>query len=188
MDDNRKYLDEARVSIGKFESEKEPERLREAYLALENVNPAKERKRKMREIIRAECLNTWLTLIQAMDNYLDPAFNPDQEIQLLIQPPPTSKGVIYPPGADPELIDDPVARAEYKKAIEENQGKIFAYRMQTYLLRLEQQIIPAAKAFILGSYTSSPTDQAELNSAIEKMIKEYSRQEELKIKNIYSRP
>src|SRR5207253_830012 len=97
----------------------------------------------------------------------------------LVQPPPTSEGVVYPPGADPDLIDDPKAREQYEKAIAANRAKIRNYRMQTYLGRLKEPIPLGAEVFIRHSYTLAASDQMELKTAIDKIIKDPRRKSDL---------
>ena len=179
MTDNQKYLDEARKRVKAFEAELEPERLREAYMALENVRLVMEHDPKARARVRSECLVEWLNLLQLLDRFLDPNFNPRDVPPKLAQPPPTRSGVVYPAGADPNLIDDPTARAQYEKAIQANRAKIDRYRLQTHLSRLNESLPPRAEAFIRSSYTSAKGDQKELRNAIETIIKDQKRKERL---------
>lgn len=179
MSENWKYLNKAKVLIEDFEKEMEPERLREAYLLLENVDLTQENHLRKLHRVRAECLSVWLKMIQLLDRYLDPAFNPDDVIETLVQPPPTLKGVVYPPGTDPKLIDDPKARAKYEQDIAANQEKLRKYRIQIYLNRLNDSISSGTKKFILSSFNSSPSEQFEVKLAIEKIIKNQTRKEDL---------
>ncbi len=179
MTDNQKYLDEARQRVKAFEAELEPERLREAYMALENVVLVAEHDPKTRTRRRSECLSEWLRLLQLLDRFLDPNFNPRDVPPKLVQPPPTRGGVVYPPGADPALIDDPNARAKYEKDIEVNRAKANQYRLQTHFSRLNESLPPRAEAFIRSSYTSSKRDQEELRNAIDKIIKDPKRKADL---------
>jgi hypothetical protein len=170
MTRNRKYLDEAEAHVKEFETEREPERLREAYMALENVSLSEEQDRVARAELRESCLSSWLRLLEVQDRFLDPAFNPKDVPPRLIQPPPTSGGVVYPPGADPTLIDDPVARTKYEDAVAANRAKLENYRLQVHLHRLDERLTPRAEAFIRDAYTSDPRDQAELRTALDQII------------------
>lgn len=178
MTENEKYLKEARARVKDFEDEREPERLREAYMALENIILSQEPDLKERTQLRRDCLYLWLELLQILDKNVDPDFNPENVPARLIQP-PTSQGVVYPPGADPALIDDPKARAEYEKAIAANREEANNYRFQIHLGRLNESIPPRAKAFISNSYISIPNDQEELKTAIDRIIKTPERKGEL---------
>jgi hypothetical protein len=179
MTDNQKNLNKAKARIKEFEAEREPERLREASLAIDDVNLPAERDPETRGQLRSSALSVWLQLLGILDRYVVPNFNPKDVPQTRVQPPPTSGGIVYPPGADPELIDDPKARAEYKKAIAENNAKTDRYRLQVELGRMSERISQRAKAFIKNSYTSSEQDQHELKSAIEKEVKDAARKADL---------
>ncbi len=179
MTENQKYLDDARGRIREFEAGLEPERLREAYMALENVSLAKEHVSKTRARLRTDSLSLWLGLLQILDHHLDPNFNPEDGPEELVQPPRTSDGVVYPPGADPALIRDPRARAEYEKAIAANRAKVENYRLQIHLRRLDERITQRAKEFIRGSYRPASDDQEELKKAIEETIKDPGRKADL---------
>jgi hypothetical protein len=170
MMENQEYLKEAQERAQGFEDTLEPELLSQAYLALENVILGEEDDPKIRGQLRVEALDLWLHLLQFLDHYLDPKFNPDDVPELLVQPPPTSGEVVLRPGADPALIDDPKARAQYEQAIAANKAKTARYGLQTKLRRLDVRITPRAEAFIRNSYTSAPSDQAELKTAIDKWI------------------
>lgn len=179
MNENQKYLKEAQEHAREFEDKPEPELLRQAYLALENVLLLEEDEPKTRGQLRTKSLYLWLHLIQLLDRFLDPNFNPEDVPELAIQPPPTSEGVVYPPGADPALIDDPKARAEYKKAIADNEAKTAHYTLQTKLRRMDERITPRAEDFIRNFYTPAPGDQKELKTAIDKTIKGPRRKADL---------
>lgn len=179
MTQNEKFLKDAEKHVKEFESEFEVERLREAYMALENVELAQEQDSKVRDQSRKECLYLWLEIVELLDHHLDPKFDPEDVPENLVQPPPTSTGIVYPPGADPKVIDNYEARAEYEKAIIANNAKISSYRLQTQLSRLDEPITRRAEAFIRHSYTSAPGDQAELRTAIDMVIKDRQRKKNL---------
>jgi hypothetical protein len=179
MTSNQRYLDQAQAHVKEFEVTLEPERLREAYIALENVILVNEHGPKARADLRANCLSIWLHLLQLLDQLFDSNFNPEDVPEDLVQPPPTTGGIVYPPGADPALIADPRARAEYEKAIAANRKKIESYRLQLHMSRLKERIEPRAEAFIRNSYKSTPGDQEELRTAIKKTIQDPRRKERL---------
>jgi hypothetical protein len=179
MTENQKYLKEARAYAEEFEDNLEPEMLKQSYLALENVILLEEDDPKMRSQLRADSLYLWLQLIQLLDRFLDPDFDPDDVPEGTVQPPPTSEGIVYPPGADPALIDDTKARAEYEKAIAANNAKTVNYTFQTKLRRLNERITPRAEEFIRDSYTPTPVDQKELKTAIDEVIEDPRRKESL---------
>ncbi len=168
--DNQRYLREAGAHLQEFTAQSEPERLREAYMALENVILADEPDPAVRARVRGDCLALWLRLLQIVDRLLDPRFDIEAVPEKNVQPPANADGVVYPPGADPARIDDPVARREYTDAIAANRRYSEHYRMQVQLQRVEERLAPLVEAFIRDSYTAAPADQQELRAAIEQHI------------------
>ena len=179
MTENQKYLEEAQAGAREFEEKLEPELLKQAYLALENVILQEEYDPKIRAQLRTNSLALWLRLIQLLDRCLDPDFDPADVPERLVQPPPTPEGVVYRPGAKPALIDDPKVRAAYEKAIAANEAKTAHFVFQTKLRRLDERIFPRAEAFIQNAYGSGSDDQEELKSAIDAFIKDAERKERL---------
>lgn len=179
MTENEKHLVEARARIASFETESEPERLREASMSLANVSLKIELDARKRAGTRGETLRLWLELLRILDEFVDPSFNPNDVPPKTVMPPRTSSGILYPPGASPSLIDNPIARAEYEKAIQDNRERQNRYRMQTHLHRLNESIPPRAEAFIRKAYSSSPEDQTEVKGAVEKTITNPARRESL---------
>lgn len=186
MTENQKYLREAQAHAKEFENQLDPELLKQAYLALENVLLPEENDPKISGQLRTDSLHLWLYLIQLIDHYLDPNFNPNDVPEQLVQPPPTSEGVVYRPGVDPALIDDPKMRIQYEKAIAANEAKTNHYVLQIKLRRLDERITPRAEKFIQNFYTSDPCDQEELKTAIDKIIKKPERKRKLRL--LYSDP
>ena len=179
MNENQKYLKEAREHAREFEDKTEPELLKQSYLALENVLLLEEDDPKIRGQLRTDSLDLWLHLIGLLDRRLDPNFNPDDVPGRAVQPPPTSEGVVYAPGADPALIDDPKAKAQYQKAVADNRAKKIHYALQTDLRRLNERITLRTEEFIRNFYTPAPGDQEKLKTAIDKNIKNPRRKADL---------
>lgn len=175
MTENEKHIKEAEQKIEAFQSEKEPQRLREAANSLENIILAKEHKAETRHAMRSKILSLWLTLLQILDKNLDPDFNSKDIPPRNVEPPLTANGTAYPAGANPALIEDPQARADYEKAIAENRRKQENYRLQTQFRRLNENIPPRAEDFIRNSYTDSADDQNELKTAFERYLETPSR-------------
>jgi hypothetical protein len=176
MAENREYLQEAQGYAKAFESQLEPELLGSAYMALENVVLAREEDPKLRAKLRSDCLALWLYLLQLLDRYLDPGFDPQDVPDKLVEPPELPGGIVLRPGADPARIDDPQVRADYEQAIAANRAKAERYRFQVGLHRLDTRIGGRAEAFIRSAYTFAPSDREEAKSAILKAIKNPERQ------------
>jgi hypothetical protein len=175
MTTNQTRLDETDARIQQFDAELEPERLREAYMALENVDLSQEHDAASRARVRASALSAWLRLLHVLDRYLDPAFDPDEAVERNVQPPPLPDGTLLQPNADPARIPDPAARAAYEKALADNRAKAERHRLQVYLHRLDERIPPRAEGFLRGAYTADPRDQAELRAAIDQLVTDPKR-------------
>ena len=175
---NANRLDEAQARIGEFEVTLEPERLREADVALQNVVLAQESDVLTRHRLRTRGLQLWLRLVATIDHFVDPNFNADDVPEDLVQPPPTSGGIVHPPGADPALIPDPQSRRMYEMAVKANRRKIETYGLQLQLSRLNERIQSQVEAFIRSAYGPIPADQEELRSNIS-ILKNVRRQQSL---------
>ena len=70
MNENQKYLKEAREHAKGFEDNLEPELLKQAYLALENVLVLEEDGPEIRGQLRTDSLYLWLDLIGLLDRFL----------------------------------------------------------------------------------------------------------------------
>ena len=179
MTENEKHLKEAQKKVKEFETKKESERLREAYISLENVYLPQEYDAATRTRLRRDSLMLWLEMIRLLDENIDVEFNSDDVPKTVIQPPPSANGAVYSPGADPSKIDNPTDRAEYEKAIAANRAKAENYRLQTHLRRLNEQIPPRAETFIRDSYIDSADDQKEVKNAIDTIIEKPERKADL---------
>jgi hypothetical protein len=178
MENHSKLLKEALAHAKQFEATSDAEQLRQAYQTLENVSLPQE-PGQARNALRVDCLSLWLQLLALLDDRLDPQFDQNDTPDLKVQPPETSNGTLHPPGADPALIDDPIARAAYEKAIRDNNAKIAAYTLQVQLHRLNERVASRAKAFIRNAYTFAPSDREEVKAHVIKIIKLQARQAEL---------
>ena len=179
MTDNDKRLEKASELIKAFAKEKEPERLREAAIELENIDLRRIFKAKDRIKLRTKVMDMWLSIIQTIDKNLDPSFNPDEALPIKISPPPLKDGTQLPPGADPKLIDEPQARQEYEKAVKENRAKQESYLIQSQLAELNETLSTKFEAFIRRDYGVTGSEKNEVNDAIEKGIKNEERKRQL---------
>jgi hypothetical protein len=179
MTEVQKYLKEAHERMLEFEKQHDPERLREADRALENVELVKVVDPKVRVRLRAECLGTWLELVALLDRSIDPGFNPNDFPSKQVEPPAIPGAPSLEPGADPAQIRDPVARAAYERAIAANRAKTENYRVQTQLRRIGERVYPQSEIFIRRYYKAAPADQRELNEAVGRIIKDPDRKTRL---------
>jgi hypothetical protein len=173
--DNEKHLKQAADLIKAFNTEREPERLREATLELDEVDLRRVSDKKLRHKQRAQCLELWLTVINTVDKNLDANFDPDFSPPLKVSPPPLKDGTVLMPGADPKLIDDPKAREEYEKAIKENRAKQEASLIQTQLRELNERLPSKFDSYVQRVFTRSDEDKAEIRAAIDRIIENETR-------------
>ena len=178
MSKNQSYIQETSALIKQYDAEKEPERLREAYLKLQAVDLQEERKAPARVQTRIAAMALWIRLLNIMDESMLPEFIPGKGISIQAEPFTASDGETYPSDTDPSTIKDPLARAEYEKAMAGHQKALETYRLQVYLSRYNEQITAAAKRFILISYAPVAADQRELTAALSHGIKQAARKED----------
>jgi hypothetical protein len=179
MTDNQKNLKESRERANEFERQQDPDRLREAGRALENVDLVKEVDPKVRARLRADCLAQWLELVALLDRYIDPAFDPKDVPSTRVEPPEVPGSPSLEPGADPALIRDPFARAQYERAIAANRAKATRYRVQTELRRIGERVFPQAEIFVRRYYKTTAADERELKGAVDRIIKDPARKTRL---------
>jgi hypothetical protein len=119
-------------------------------------------------------------LVDRIDRRLDPKFDPNDVPALNVQPPETSDGTLYPPGADPKLIDDPAKRAAYEKETAANNAKVVHFQEQSKLRRVNARATVLVERFLRASYTSDIEDRQLLRAAFEKDLHDAKRKAELR--------
>jgi len=179
MTQNQQFLMEAQAQVKEFEAKQEPESLSLAYQALENVTWVSEDNLEVRARLRTDSLLLWLEMLRLLDRLLEPDFDSADMPEKFVEPPPVPGGVVLRPGADPAGIKDPKVRAEYEQAIAANRTKAERYRLQTLLRRLDERIAPRVDSFITQAYASSPDDDKEARTTIDKVIDDAGRKAHL---------
>lgn len=175
MTDNEEHLKKASELIKAFSKEKEPERLREAALSLEEIDLKHIYVKADRERVRSEALVYWLVIIQTIDSNLDPAFDQNETLPLKVSPPPLKDGTELPPGVAPDKIDDPKQREEYEKAVKTNREKQEKYLIQSQLYELNEPLTKRAEAFIQNNFAKNDEDRKTVQQAVERQIKNEQR-------------
>lgn len=170
---------EAARNIVAFEASKNVQSLVAAADSLQGIDLAVERDTAQRLALRKDALRTWLTLLAAIDRHLDPRFDPADvpEVKLI---PPRSGDVALPAGASPDRIADPQARQAYEAAIKRNDAKAAYYDLQTKLRRLNDRATRESERFLEFSYSSAAPDQQEISAAIQQLVVNPSRVEQLR--------
>lgn len=150
--------------IAQFAETGDPATLQRAAELLEQMDLRAADGLAGRRELRRGALDAWVSLLNIIDDKLDPEFDPDDLPAVSVQPQPAG-GVQFPPAVDPEAITDRLVRQEYQKAIEENRRKAQAYNLQHLLRRLEHRATRAIQTLARESYLPVPYDQQELATA-----------------------
>jgi hypothetical protein len=122
---------------------------------------------------REELLRLWLRMFRLIDAALDPSFNPKDGPKHNVHPP-----VDYPVNQMSD-IKDPVLRAEYERAIAENDRKGTYWMFQLRLRKYDAESEPDLGWFMHAWFSNTPEDQGELEAAIRGTIKSPERVERL---------
>jgi len=101
----------------------------------------------------------WLHALHRLESEKDKNFDPNETGPMNAEPPPGANGY---PGMSPDRIKDPILRAQYEKAINENNRKIRYMNHQFKLLQHEPSIIRDAVKYISRMYAQEPSNIQEL--------------------------
>jgi len=104
---------------------------------------------------------------QRLENAIDENWDPNDIPELNVSPP---KGIGIPgiPGMSPELIKDPVLRAEYEKAIERNREKIKIRNEQIKLRNIKKMYFRIVEKYLVSTYSIPPYDNEEFGKYLNK--------------------
>lgn len=106
-------------------------------------------------------LDTWQRVRDAIDPHWDAA-----DVPKLIDVSQFSD--IYANGMSPEAIEDPIARAKYVAACEENARVIRRRGEQIHARILEREFAPVVERAIVESYSALPVKESEMRAILEK--------------------
>jgi hypothetical protein len=126
---------------------------------------------------RREKLRLQMSVLNRIDERLDPDFDFDNVPSLTSSPPPE---LGLPAGVDPSSIKDPQARAKYEKEVAANQQKAARYAYQKRLYKLDRQATERTEEHIGNTYSTSPEDIAELYNLINELVTNERRKTSLK--------
>jgi hypothetical protein len=158
-------IEQAASALADFRETHATEHLQSAVAALESAAIPDAADAAQRAAARAQAAKLWLAVIAAIDESIDPAFDPEDVPAKGLTPPPCGDEQLQA-GADPKAIADPAARAQYEAALRENQKKAERHRLQTRLRRLEPRASFGAEAFLKLHYTASAADTKECAALI----------------------
>lgn len=106
-------------------------------------------------------LRAWKRLENAIDDDWDPNDIPEANVS-----PPKGIGIPGIPGMSPELIKDPVLRAEYEKAIEKNREKIEIRNEQLKLRNTNNRYHRILEKYLVSTYSIPPYANEELSKYV----------------------
>jgi hypothetical protein len=114
---------------------------------------------------RKQVLSHWIRFLAALDQRIDPKWDPEDVPETGITPPP-SHGVAYPSGVDPAVISDPAVRAQYERDLDASKAKAERYSVQLALHRLDERAVDLMGRFLAEQYIGSPTDWQEFEELL----------------------
>jgi len=144
--------------LAAFEKTKNPDPMIEAFDIVESFDVNTEHDRVA---ARREGMTCWMHFFNAVDQAIDPTWDPKDLPELSVTPPP-SNGVTFFSGVDPKSLTDPVARAEYERAIQKNRDKV----LQAYLHDLDGRAMDSMKRFIATVCAGSEQARIDFETAL----------------------
>lgn len=177
MSDNENNLRLAQLRAGEFRATGDPDKLHQAINALSQLSPETDANRATATAFDLKALHSWLSVLDLIDRHRDPAFDPNAPLFQQVSPPAVGE-VRLMPGADPELIRDPVAREKYKADIAANDRKLQQARLQTRLRKLEPDVVEAVHDALCQAYRDRSKKDA-LTLAVNELIGNQTRKAEL---------
>ena len=108
-------------------------------------------------------LHAWKRLIDS----IDPNWNPNE---VILSPNAVAGEMGLPGSVEPQTIEDPILRAEYKRAIEANMQKSEKYREQYRLHKWLKRFPKRAEVYIIQAYSKPPFNLQEQKQYLVKYI------------------
>ena len=105
----------------------------------------------------------WLRTWQRLNTAIDPNFDFED---LPLSNVPLPPGVPGPAGMSPSHIKDPVLRERYQQAIDENERKAAAHRIQSALHRERETYGRAMQTYLIRAYSRPPENRQELEAIL----------------------
>jgi hypothetical protein len=128
---------------------------------------------------RREKALLWLQAWQRLEKEFDPSFDLNDRRNrpsMTIAPPLESN---LPSGVAPEAIKDPKVRAEYEKAIAENEAKKIRVNKQIALHSGQKPFIQNAEKNLVKMYSQAPYDTNELKAYLNTYVSDRSERERI---------
>jgi len=173
-------IDQATAKLSEFEKAKSIDQLQQAVEAMERVLHPGAATATGVAAARQQQARMWLRLLAAMEQSLDPKFDPDDVPEVKAIPPLSREGEQLHAMADARAIRDPAARAQHEKILKTNREKAERYRFQTRLRRIEPHIWADVEGYFGRFYTSSRADRKEVDGLLKSVTLSAARKEKLR--------
>ena len=162
-----KLLDQINAKVNAFHVDDPIKQLEDAEYALVRL-PALV-KEELVPFPRQEITKAWLNLLLTADKSIDPSFpdDPKYYCTMGVIPGRDSDGTVYPPGVQPDVIQDAGVRSAYEKECADNSKRIETANYQIYLQRTRNLIALNLRTYRANYYNHSFADQAEYNRLVE---------------------
>jgi len=152
--------------------------LRRASSLAESIKPETVAGVEQRRELRRSRLNALLKILAAIDQEIDPAFDP-KDVPSSTVAPPVIDGVVLDSGIDPKHIKNPKVRKAYEQAIDRNAQKARRYAFQTGLRKIDAELMTEVRRIISGPYAATEPGRQEIRQALEKVLQEPDRRVQL---------
>lgn len=120
---------------------------------------------------RTEELKYWFHAYKRLSDAIDPNWDPGQVDFVFPSAVPLPAGVnTGTSGMASSAIQDPILRAEYERAIEENSNRATRYRDQKNLRKLKERFFPRAERYIIAAYSHPPYNLPELEARLQEYV------------------
>ena len=152
---------DARLANKFAEFEKERD-MTPVYEALDAVEAATGDVQASDVAARRGAISTWLRFLAALDQTIDPDWDPQREP--IGVAPPLTNGVVHGSGeVDPATIRDPDVRARYVQALKASKEYAKQYSVQLQLRRVEERAMRDFERLIAGMYTDPAAHRPEFD-------------------------
>ena len=136
------------------------------YRALDAVEDAQRDAQPGDSLSRKRTLSVSLTFLAALDQNIDPKWNPDQETFRPV-PPQIPGVVVFGDGQiDPTAISDLSLRARYEKDLAASRNSLIHYNAQFQLHLIDQRATAGVQRFVERCYGKSRSDRSQIAESL----------------------
>ncbi|WP_152099898.1 hypothetical protein [Lacipirellula parvula] len=125
---------------------------------------------------RTQKLRLWLRLIDAVNQSIDPEWDPKDSPELNVMPPPDSQSFS---GVDPSAIEDPKLRKQYEEAILANSEKAERHILQRELQKSGEVLRSKISKYASANFTDIAGEREGIKRSVEEEIKDATLRKQL---------